>query len=139
MSDRFRAAAAAALIAFVVVTGCGSAKPVKTGESFVLGYGEEAGIDGVTIRFAEVVAESRCPRSVTCVWAGDAEIRLLVMKDDQRQSLLLHTSGSPEMPKAGSALGVELELIELQPYPETPERISSNRYRAELKVRHGEN
>jgi hypothetical protein len=128
-----------AVLAAALISSCGSAKGVALGEPFQLAYGGEVEIEGVTVRFAEIVAESRCPRSVTCVWAGDAEIRLLLMKGDERQSLQLHTAGTPEMPSSGVAMGLRVELVELRPYPETPERILSSSYRASLKVTREEN
>jgi hypothetical protein len=138
MTERSTSILILAMLAAAMISSCGSAKGVTPGEPFQLTYGDEAETDGVTIRFAEIVAESRCPRSVTCVWAGDAEIRLLLMKGDERQSLRLHTAGTAEMPSSASAMGLRIELVELVPYPETPERIPSNSYRVRLKVTHAE-
>jgi hypothetical protein len=66
---------------------------------------------------------------VTCVWAGDAVAVVEVVAGDHRETLRLHTNLEPK--KAG-ALGVELELGELSPYPVSTAKIEAADYRARL-------
>ena len=40
--------------------------------------GEDARMDGVTVRPLEVIEDSRCPVDATCVWAGRVRIRVRV-------------------------------------------------------------
>ncbi len=68
------------LAALLVVPGlAGCTTPAVTaslGEPFTLGPGQSASIPGedLTVRFAEVVSDSRCPAGVTCIWAGEVEL-----------------------------------------------------------------
>ncbi|WP_410654410.1 hypothetical protein [Amycolatopsis sp. lyj-112] len=51
---------------------------VELGETVVLKAGETAEVASkdVSIRFARLVSDSRCPEGMVCVWAGEAVISL---------------------------------------------------------------
>lgn len=51
---------------------------VELGETVVLKAGESAEVASkdVSIRFAELVSDSRCPEGMVCVWAGEAVVSL---------------------------------------------------------------
>lgn len=46
-------------------------------------FGESIVFEDYTVKFAEVLSDSRCPENVTCVWAGEAEIRLEIHKNGE--------------------------------------------------------
>lgn len=71
----------------------------------------------LTIKFVEVVEDSRCPRDVTCIWAGNAKVKLLVSKGKNRSQEVELNSGIE--PTAVTVFGFELSLKELTPYPDT--------------------
>jgi hypothetical protein len=52
--------------------------PVNMGESFTLLLGDSARIVGTSLvlMFVEVTEDSRCARNVTCVWEGNARVKL---------------------------------------------------------------
>lgn len=52
-------------------------------EAFTLSGGQEGLIasEGLRLRFAEVVEDSRCPTQVNCFWTGQARIALDVQPD----------------------------------------------------------
>ena len=67
------------LVAFLAIvfaaSGCGAGpRDVQAclNEEFSLSMGQRALIEGenLGIRFEEVTEDSRCPRGVTCIWAG---------------------------------------------------------------------
>jgi hypothetical protein len=75
------------------VTGCllfslPGCAPVETaiiaepGVSFALPVGQTVSVKGTDTRltFSEVREDSRCPTDVTCVWAADAKIRVVVSR-----------------------------------------------------------
>ena len=78
----------------VIVTAAGlifaplGCAPVQTaiiaepGTSFTLPVGKTAAVKGTDIRltFREVREDSRCPTDVTCVWAGDAKIAVVISR-----------------------------------------------------------
>eukprot|EP00657_Telonema_sp_P-1_P004455 TRINITY_DN20311_c0_g1_i1.p1 TRINITY_DN20311_c0_g1~~TRINITY_DN20311_c0_g1_i1.p1 ORF type:complete len:118 (-),score=31.44 TRINITY_DN20311_c0_g1_i1:150-503(-) len=40
--------------------------------------GETITLDGIKIKFAEVLEDSRCPTNVNCIWAGRAKVKVEV-------------------------------------------------------------
>src|SRR3990172_6829383 len=70
-----------ALLVIAWLTSCspGQGKPaVRLDEGFVLSIGQRVRVEGddLQIGFLDVVADSRCPKDVTGVWAG--ELKYLV-------------------------------------------------------------
>jgi hypothetical protein len=108
-----------------------AAETVAADAPFTLAVGGRARLDSpdVTIEFQAVESDSRCPRDVTCVWAGDAVAVVEVAAGAERETVRLHTNLEPR--RAG-ALGVELELAELSPYPVSTGKIEAAQYRARL-------
>ena len=68
------------LVFAIGAASCTSVLPTATvaplAESFKLRVGQTAAITGTNVRvkFDRVVADSRCPIDVQCVWAGSASI-----------------------------------------------------------------
>ena len=70
----------------LLITGCApiqTAVIVEPGVSFTLAPGQAAEVKrtGTRITFREVREDSRCPVDVTCVWAGDAKIEVVIATD----------------------------------------------------------
>ena len=78
----------------------GRVASVDAGEPFRLALGATHREDDHTVRFVEIVEDSRCPEGVECVWAGRAQIRVEVdgepfvltvphgqMRDDETQMI----------------------------------------------------
>ncbi len=130
---RIRAEIPALYICLGLLLGC-SSDPTgpEPGDSFILKPGERVTLPaiGTHVRFQRVSEDSRCPLQAECVWAGDGaavfEIAPLV------GDAIEHTLHTNEGPK-GVVLGrYELELLELDPYPEVPGGIAPDAYRATL-------
>jgi hypothetical protein len=106
------------------------------GESFTLAVGETATLEAVrtSVRFLVVSEDSRCPSRAQCVWAGDGAVVLEIAPlDGDAAEHMLHTN--PESgPSAMVLAGYELTLLGLDPYPETPGDIASDKYRATLAL-----
>lgn len=134
------------LLVIAFITACASgpaasdAGEITPGESFRLRMEEEAQLrdEGITVRFAALIGDSRCPRDVTCFWAGDAEIEVLLTHGGQEAALHLHTHGGPRYPRQAAASGFTLRLESLDPYPETSEPIEPRDYVATLVMTPGE-
>lgn len=72
-------------------------------------YGDTAAVGGTTFRFSDVT-DNRCPTTTTCVWAGDAAVRL----DSNTASLVLHTNNGAG-PTSGTLGTVTITLIDVAP------------------------
>lgn len=103
------------------------------GEAFTLGLGEGAEVGGdYRVRFVRVSEDSRCPVGVQCVQAGNAAAELAVESDRGSATLTLHTGREP---RSATAMGGELDLIEVLPPPAVDADPDSIVYQATLVVR----
>jgi hypothetical protein len=88
----------------------------------------------VTITFVRVASDSRCPRGVTCIWAGDAVVQLrLQPREGEAQPVELHTSQGGGHEATVESVTVSLERLD--PYPEPDRPIAAERYVVTLNVR----
>lgn len=65
------------------------------GEEFYLKFGQTASIQGedMTIKFTQVVSDSRCPSGVQCVWQGEVTCLLEINYQGSTYSKTLTQSG----------------------------------------------
>lgn len=107
---------------------------VSSGQSFRLGLGETAVVveTCLRVRFDAVPEDSRCAIDVVCPWAGNARIALTVTSADGMASALeLNTLLDP---RAGSAAGHVVSLLDLSPLPETGRPIPPEEVHAKLRI-----
>src|SRR5262245_33495409 len=110
------------------------AEVIRLGQEFELKIKEEALVEGesLTVGFESVLADSRCPEGVDCVWSGNAKIKVRSNKQKQAPAALeLNTNVG-----AGSSsyLNYEIRLVALKPRPKADKAVPSNEYRATLIV-----
>lgn len=85
---------------------------VALGERFSLDTGRTVtvGDGGLRVTYAELVEDSRCPPEQTCVWEGDAVVRLVLdMAGDKPREVTLHTYD--QQPGAANYGPYRIELI----------------------------
>jgi len=117
-----------------LLSACGSTSGPRLGDEFTLRVGQSAAISELNLwmRFIQVTADSRCPTSVTCVWAGDGAVLIEVapLNGDSQESEL-HTNLEPSSIALGKAT---LQLVRLDPYPATPGSIAPGDYVVTLRT-----
>src|SRR5688500_566979 len=86
---------AALSIAVVSCTSSPTDPTEEAADGFNVRYGQTVTVAGTRISFTEI-NDSRCPKDVVCVWAGDAAVRL----ESGTEHVVLHTN-----PSAGSTSG----------------------------------
>ncbi|MGH9370296.1 MAG: hypothetical protein ACRD15_02060 [Vicinamibacterales bacterium] len=87
----------------------------------------------LTIVFEKVESDSRCPTGVTCVWEGDAVVRLSVgVPGKEQAALTLHTH--PTREQEATHAGFVVRLAALTPHPTRERAIEASEYRARLTV-----
>ena len=144
MSTVARRVLAVALLT-LALTGCLSreadADPVTFtfGREFTLGGGQEAVFDGgdLSVRFSELLEDSRCPTEVECFWTGQARIAVVVQAVGRpTATAYFNTNPAPgENQQSVRAGDVTVELRSLEPYPRTPDDpLAFEDYRATLVV-----
>ena len=101
----------------------------------ILRAGESANTEaaGLRVGFVGVSSDSRCPKGERCVWAGDAVVQVWLQRGaEPRESLELHVA--PGDGQAAQALGHELRLVRLDPYPVSGRPIAQRDYVATLML-----
>jgi len=107
-----------------------------TASQIVLAPGDVSHIPetDLTIAFEAVAEDSRCPTGQTCMWEGDAVVRLRIEKPGAAPSTLtLHTGGPGE--READSDGVNVRLVDVRPYPAGDTKPQQDEYRATLLVR----
>ena len=123
------------LITLFATTTKPTQRVIRLNQEFTLKVGQSARSEdsGLKITFASVKEESRCPKGVTCVWAGNAKILIEISKHEGGSTTLeLNTNMKP---KSGRCLGYEVSLEKLDPYPKADEQLKPSQYEATLILR----
>ncbi len=106
----------------------------EVGEEFVLNFDSEAKNEAhdITVKFISV-DEYRCPMDVSCVWAGNAEIELIVIIGQNYKKISLNTHY--DLQKSFTIQNYKVQLISLDPYPRSSEDpVSEDKYEATLII-----
>ena len=91
-----------------------------------------AGTD-LAVRLDSVVTDSRCPLGVACVWAGDADIHLSLVRGKRAPTpAVIHVTTSPKSAVNGSDI---IEFVSLDPLSREQTPIKPSDYRVRLIVR----
>jgi len=124
--------------ALIATAGCApevGAKTVSLGESFSLAIGQSASIDreDLAIKFIDVVADSRCPSDVVCIWQGEVACLVEITYSGTGQQIVLTYPGlTPEPSEA--LFGSYLFTFSVEPYPEEGKEIGKSEYRLNLMI-----
>jgi hypothetical protein len=106
----------------------------QLGREFTFKVGEQAVIKeaGLKISFSAVTEDSRCPKGVDCIWAGNGKLILKVSAGGGKATPIeLNTNVEP---KQGRFHGYDIKLVSLNPYPQKDVVIKHNAYAATLVV-----
>jgi len=131
------------LVAFILLgglvigqTAC-SIKPAdiaaETGKIIILEPGQKAVFadEQFELRFVEVVNDSRCPKGVQCIWAGEVSSLVELGIQGQQKSLVLTQSGSDQAENKVLDYNITFDV---QPYPEASKTIRNKDYRLRVMV-----
>ena len=134
------------VLACLALTGCQTAQAdpmeFRVGEPFVLGGSQAATIagGGLSVRFTEVLEDSRCPTRVECFWTGQARIVIVAEPaGGPPKSVEFNTNPAPGLTVQTAQVGdYVITLDALDPYPQTPDDAPAiEDYRATLTVSAG--
>lgn len=109
-------------------------KAAHLDKEFTLKIGQSAYLkkEDLTITFESVADDSRCPRGVNCVWAGNAAVVVKVRRGGREAaSLTLNTSVNP---KTAKYFSYEFSVADVYPYPSSDTKTPKWAYEATLIV-----
>lgn len=128
----------AIFLLLLTFTACSDAGPVSAtlDEPLTLAVDQSTTLDEeLTLTFDSVLEDSRCPSQVTCAEAGFARILLeTTFSDEEPLTYELNTQPTSALDEITHG-PYTIQLVELTPYPETPESLPApNEYRLTLVV-----
>ncbi len=87
---------------------------------------------GITLKFVELVEDSRCPEGVNCIWAGNAKVKISVSKNGaDGQTIELNTNLQP---RSIVYQGSTITLSDVTPHPKNNIKINRNEIAVTLTV-----
>ena len=112
----------------LVQTNAQTAQTVKV----LVGKQKKATRSKLTIKFVSLIEDSRCAEGTTCVWAGNATIKVSIKRgSDPAETFELSTNEGAK----GAAYGpYAINLISLMPMPKDNVRINRNAYAATFSI-----
>ncbi|HKA21576.1 MAG TPA: hypothetical protein VKN18_25090 [Blastocatellia bacterium] len=103
-------------------------------ETFTLRAGKQKRVarGELTIKFVNVIEDSRCPVGVNCIQAGNAKIQVKVTdRRGQTKTMELNTNKEPK----GDQLGpYAINLVNLEPQPMKEGKPARSRYTARFSI-----
>lgn len=87
---------------------------LRQGESAALGA--PGSPEALVVSFRRVTSDSRCPRNVQCVWAGEVTV-LLTLSGGATGELTLRLPGSGDVPSAAPVGRYRITLLGVTPAP----------------------
>jgi hypothetical protein len=108
--------------------------------SKIVGFQQKAGFGNYEIKFKDVIADSRCPKSVMCVRSGEADILVSIYKNGnfiKDRKIRIDASGYVMESKnlAFNAEDFKIYGFDLTPYPNGVNAIVDKDYKLELVVK----
>ncbi|MEO7660406.1 MAG: hypothetical protein ABIV48_12405 [Pyrinomonadaceae bacterium] len=105
------------ILALIVFIGSAVIVEARSPESVTLRVGEKKSVDKgkLKISFLKVVEDSRCPTGATCIWAGNAKIRLSISIGRSDAKIIELNSNLD--PQSIVAYGYEIKFGMLAPPP----------------------
>lgn len=86
-----------------------------------LTLGKEISIsqENIHLTFTKVKDESRCPETWTCLWEGEATVRLSLQKGEIKESFDLKYKGGDctDCGESIKIMGYDIKLVKLLPFP----------------------
>lgn len=110
---------AANKVATLKISRAAGPRQVRLGEPFSLKLSEEVLVAGtdLQLKFTEV-EDSRCPKNVTCVWAGNGVVKLSAsLQGKNPQIVTLNTVNTQQLPGEQNYVRYKLKVQKLAPYP----------------------
>ena len=88
---------------------------VPVGSEFTLRVGETATIadTGLRVGYLKLIEDSRCPPEVTCVWEGDAVVRVSLIVAGETEPAIRELHTYDNLPQHAEQAGYRVELLEV--------------------------
>lgn len=129
------------LLLFLFISGFSQAQDSTVVQQYssTLGIGEQLQFGDRSIKFKELISDSRCPSNVTCVWAGEAKVLVEIFQNGKlcgEEVLVISGGGQGSVLLENIFAGAAYKItgFNLQPYPEAPIKRKPSDYTLSLDV-----
>lgn len=114
-------------------------KPIPFGEEFYLSFAKTKSLEEeITIQFSAVIGDSRCPRGAECISEGDVTLFFDLNKSGKLLKSFGLTFGenqnTTDRPRKKEIAGYLVEIIDVNPYPQSTVPMGAEIYEAVLKI-----
>ena len=113
-------------------------KTVRLNQNFVLRMGQEVVVaeQKLNVKFVSVPEDSRCPKGVNCIWAGNVRVQLQVTKTGSKASKVELSLNPRDFPdgEAANYGNYKLKLVGVDPYPIVDQPIKAGDYTVTLSI-----
>ncbi len=103
----------------------------------LLRTGELFSFENKSIQFKKVISDSRCPKDVTCIWAGEAKVLVSVWengKEVKEEIVTLNAASDFKFNFSDSEEVFTLNSLDLYPYPESSRKIEAAEYCLKIQL-----
>src|SRR5437867_1183279 len=91
--------------------------------------------DSIKVKFLNVTTDSRCPSDVTCVWQGEVKIHVNIIENNKDLGNFSLTSRAGQEDLAIQSFdGYSIQVVKVEPYPTSGNKISLSDYVATLVI-----
>ena len=104
--------------------------------SAALQQGELLSFGNRSLKFKEVISDSRCPKDVTCIWAGEAKVLVELFENGKflEDKILLINSKNSILSFLSEAVAYSISGIDLMPYPTVQSKNTKPNYSLKMRV-----
>jgi hypothetical protein len=120
------------VLATMLAQPASDVKQVTLKQEFEVKVGEKVSVEALRLSFTGVAEDSRCPKGVECIWAGNAKVTLRVSRAGKHSAQINLNTGIE--PKHKLYDGYDIKLVSLNPYPQKGEKIKRGDYVATVVV-----
>lgn len=111
-------------------------KWVELNKAFLMELGQTAQLKNtpVSITWTTPAVDSRCPKMVACVWAGEVTLSLIVsdQKNQETVKVKLPPATTPQVPILNHSYTIE--LLNVNPYPGTSHPQTGKKKSVQLRL-----
>ena len=109
---------------------------VELGEEVSLKINRSLIVDSenLEIKFLGVTSDSRCPKGVVCVWAGQVIVMVNILKAGENLGEFQLIDTNDGRVSSTKVDNYEIFLLKVKPYPEINKTINTKDYRITIKV-----
>lgn len=96
--------------------------------------GDRLEFEDYSVKFCEVVVDSRCPKGVTCIRAGEVRVKLEFFKGNKSIGSKIISSSGISLAEMFGTENLEVNRFMVSPYPDIHTKIQPEDYRLWLKI-----